>query len=140
MTLTSKTAVVTGSTSGIGLAIARALAKEGANVVINGFGDADAIEKERAGLEAMSSAINTLEARTVGKAAAATEPIERYQWPLGLAVMCLLLDMVLGAVGRPGASRARTTGPRSAVAVPRSSDTIGSEMIVRTVWRGSSEP
>ncbi|MGO4523889.1 3-hydroxybutyrate dehydrogenase [Microvirga sp. 2MCAF35] len=51
MTLTSKTAVVTGSTSGIGLAIARALAKEGANVVINGFGDADAIEKERAGIE-----------------------------------------------------------------------------------------
>ena len=40
MTLHSKSAVVTGSTSGIGLAIARALAKEGANVVINGFGDA----------------------------------------------------------------------------------------------------
>ncbi|MBA1155903.1 3-hydroxybutyrate dehydrogenase [Microvirga mediterraneensis] len=51
MTLTSKTAVVTGSTSGIGLAIARALAKEGANVVINGFGDAAEIEKERAGIE-----------------------------------------------------------------------------------------
>jgi 3-hydroxybutyrate dehydrogenase len=47
-----KTAVVTGSTSGIGLAIARAYAREGANVVINGFGDADAIEKERAGIEA----------------------------------------------------------------------------------------
>ena len=51
MTLTSKTAVVTGSTSGIGLAIARAMAKEGANVVINGFGDADEIEKTRAGIE-----------------------------------------------------------------------------------------
>jgi 3-hydroxybutyrate dehydrogenase len=46
-----KTAVVTGSTSGIGLAIARAYAREGANVVINGFGDADAIEKERSGIE-----------------------------------------------------------------------------------------
>lgn len=49
--LKGKNAVVTGSTSGIGLAIARSLAAEGANVVINGFGDAAAIEKERAGLE-----------------------------------------------------------------------------------------
>src|SRR5215213_525090 len=49
--LNGKTAVVTGSTSGIGLGIARALAKEGANVVINGFGDQAAIEAERAGIE-----------------------------------------------------------------------------------------
>ena len=52
MMLCSKSAVVTGSTSGIGLAIARALAKEGANVLINGFGEPHDIEKERAGLEA----------------------------------------------------------------------------------------
>jgi 3-hydroxybutyrate dehydrogenase len=49
--LKGKTAVVTGSTSGIGLTIARALAKEGANAVINGFGEKDAIEKERSGIE-----------------------------------------------------------------------------------------
>jgi 3-hydroxybutyrate dehydrogenase len=49
--LNGKTAVVTGSTSGIGLGIARALAKEGANVVINGFGDQAAIDAERAGIE-----------------------------------------------------------------------------------------
>ncbi|BAT57915.1 D-beta-hydroxybutyrate dehydrogenase [Variibacter gotjawalensis] len=49
--LKGKTAVVTGSTSGIGLGIARAAAAQGANVVINGFGDKDAIEKERAGIE-----------------------------------------------------------------------------------------
>jgi 3-hydroxybutyrate dehydrogenase len=46
-----KTAVVTGSTSGIGLAMARALAREGANIVINGMGNADDIEKERKGIE-----------------------------------------------------------------------------------------
>jgi len=56
MTLSGKTALITGSTSGIGLAYAKALAAEGANVVINGFGDADAIEKERVGLEKASGA------------------------------------------------------------------------------------
>jgi len=50
--LKGKAAVVTGSTSGIGLAIARALAREGANVMINGFGERAAIEKERTGIEA----------------------------------------------------------------------------------------
>ena len=52
MSLKSKSAVITGSTSGIGLAYAKALAAEGANVVINGFGDAAEIEATRAGLEA----------------------------------------------------------------------------------------
>lgn len=51
MSLKGKNALVTGSTSGIGLAIARALAAQGANVTINGFGAADAIEAERAGIE-----------------------------------------------------------------------------------------
>ena len=49
--LKGKSVVVTGSTSGIGLAIARAFAKEGANLTLNGFGDKGAIEKERAGIE-----------------------------------------------------------------------------------------
>jgi 3-hydroxybutyrate dehydrogenase len=45
--LKGKTALVTGSTSGIGLGIAEALARAGANLVINGFGNADDIERLR---------------------------------------------------------------------------------------------
>ncbi|MDD2795718.1 3-hydroxybutyrate dehydrogenase [Acidocella sp.] len=52
MALKGKVALVTGSTSGIGLGIARALAAAGADVMLNGFGDAAAIEALRAGLAA----------------------------------------------------------------------------------------
>jgi 3-hydroxybutyrate dehydrogenase len=45
-----RTAIVTGSTSGIGLGIAQALADSGANIVLNGFGDEKAIEETRASL------------------------------------------------------------------------------------------
>lgn len=50
--LKGKVAVVTGSTSGIGLGIATALAAQGADIVLNGFGDAAEVEKVRAGLAA----------------------------------------------------------------------------------------
>lgn len=49
--LTGKTALVTGSTSGIGLGIARSLAAAGANIVFNGFGDINEINALRAATE-----------------------------------------------------------------------------------------
>lgn len=56
MFLKGKTALITGSTSGIGLAYAKALAAEGASIMINGFGDAAEIEAERKALEDLSGA------------------------------------------------------------------------------------
>jgi 3-hydroxybutyrate dehydrogenase len=52
MSLVGRNAIVTGSTSGIGLAIARALAANGANVMLNGLGDPAEIEATRAGIAA----------------------------------------------------------------------------------------
>ena len=50
--LTGKTALVTGSTSGIGLGIAKALARQGAHIVLNGFGDVDGPKVEIAAIQA----------------------------------------------------------------------------------------
>lgn len=67
MILQGKTAVITGSTSGIGLAYAKALAAEGASLVINGFGDADAIEAIRAELATTSGATALYDAADMTK-------------------------------------------------------------------------
>ncbi|WP_323772506.1 3-hydroxybutyrate dehydrogenase [Antarctobacter sp.] len=53
--LNGKTAIVTGSTSGIGLGLARGFASAGANVVLNGFGDAAEIEAARRELDALGA-------------------------------------------------------------------------------------
>jgi len=54
--LSGRTAIVTGSTSGIGRAIAQSFAREGASVLVNGFGDAKEIETLRASLAKDSGA------------------------------------------------------------------------------------
>ena len=85
MILKSKTAVVTGSTSGIGLAIARALAAEGANVLINGFGKPEDIEKERAAIE------SEFGVKCIHSPADMTKPAE-------IAAMVALAETTFGAV------------------------------------------
>jgi 3-hydroxybutyrate dehydrogenase len=83
--LNGKTAVVTGSTSGIGLAYARAFAGAGANVVINGFGAAADIEKERAAIE------SEFKVRAIHSPADMTRPDE-------IAGMIALGETTFGAV------------------------------------------
>ena len=59
MSLKGKAAVITGSTCGIGQAIAAALAEQGCNVMLNGFGDPAEIEADRAGDGARSARVPT---------------------------------------------------------------------------------
>ncbi|GAA0726956.1 3-hydroxybutyrate dehydrogenase [Sphingomonas japonica] len=83
MFLKGKTAIVTGSTSGIGLAYAKAFAAEGANVMINGFGDADAIEAERAKLQEASGATALYDAADMTRPDQITAMVERCHAELG---------------------------------------------------------
>ena len=67
--LNGKTALITGSTSGIGLGIARALAAQGANIMLNGFGDA-------AQIDAVKKDITALGVKTAHHGADMTKPRE----------------------------------------------------------------
>ncbi len=83
MLLKGKRALITGSTSGIGLAIARAYAAEGAAVMINGFGDPGEIEAIRAELEAASGAKALHDGADLGDAGAIAAMIARCTSELG---------------------------------------------------------
>jgi len=83
MFLKGKSAIVTGSTSGIGLAYAKALAAEGASVMINGFGDAAAIEAERMELEATSGAKALYDPADMSKPDQIAAMVERCHAELG---------------------------------------------------------
>ncbi|MFF7396570.1 3-hydroxybutyrate dehydrogenase [Achromobacter sp. NPDC008082] len=74
--LKGKVALVTGSTSGIGLGIATAFAQQGADIVLNGFGDAAEIEKVRAGLADKHGVKVIYDGADLSKGAAVRELIE----------------------------------------------------------------
>lgn len=74
--LKGKVALVTGSTSGIGLGIATAFAQQGANIVLNGFGDAAEIEKVRAGLADKHGVKVIYDGADLSKGAAVRELVE----------------------------------------------------------------
>jgi len=83
--LQDKTALVTGSTSGIGLGIARALASRGANVILNGFGDAQEIE----GLRASIAAEHNVQVRYDGADLSKQDQIEEFpvdKWNAVIAI------------------------------------------------------
>src|SRR5947208_10718766 len=79
----AKAAVVTGSTSGIGLAIARALAREATNVMLNGFGDAGEIEKTRAEVERQCGVRALYSAADMSKPAEIAEMIRTAEQAFG---------------------------------------------------------
>ncbi len=93
MFLKGKSAIVTGSTSGIGLAYAKALAAEGANVLINGFGDAEAIEKERSALAATSGGKALYDAADMTKPEAIAAMVARAEAEFGA------VDIVISNAG-----------------------------------------
>jgi 3-hydroxybutyrate dehydrogenase len=83
MLLKGKTALVTGSTSGIGFAYAKAFAAEGAAVMINGFGDPHAIEQQRAALSDASGAKALHDGADMTDPAAIAVMVERCHAELG---------------------------------------------------------
>ena len=83
MGLQGKVALVTGSTSGIGLGIAQALAAAGADILLNGFGDPAAIESLRAGLAAEHGVRALYDGADVSRAGPVAAMVARAEAELG---------------------------------------------------------
>ncbi|WP_430397781.1 3-hydroxybutyrate dehydrogenase [Ferrovibrio sp.] len=81
--LKGKSAVVTGSTSGIGLGVARALAQQGVNIMLNGFGDPAAIEQIRAGLAAETGVTVLYSGADMSKAAEVADLVKAAETAFG---------------------------------------------------------
>jgi len=81
--LKGKTALVTGSTSGIGQGIAEALAAQGANIVLNGFGEAAAIEKLRSAIAAEHKVTVSYDGADMSKPAEIARMVKRAEDELG---------------------------------------------------------
>jgi 3-hydroxybutyrate dehydrogenase len=91
--LAGRSAVVTGSTSGIGLAIARGLAEAGADVMLNGFGNAAEIERVRADLAAATGVKVAYSGADMSKGAQVTAMVEEAVTTFGK------LDIVVNNAG-----------------------------------------
>ncbi len=76
MFLSGKRALVTGSTSGIGLAVARALHAEGAEIILNGFGEADTIAALKEELSASHSDADLTDAQAIAAMMADAGPVD----------------------------------------------------------------
>jgi 3-hydroxybutyrate dehydrogenase len=83
MSLKGKSAIVTGSTSGIGQAIAGAFAAQGCNVMLNGFGDKAAIEKQRASMAQQCGVTVAYHGADMSKPAEIAELVEKTKATLG---------------------------------------------------------